>query len=61
MAPRKELLAVESAVLIDDNEDNIEKFVSAGGSGVLWPRRWNKGDESRSIQDLLKEVERHLL
>ncbi len=37
----KYLCAKEGVLLIDDNEDNINSFRAANGSGILVPRPWN--------------------
>lgn len=42
LGTRKELLANPDAILIDDNESNCEKFESAGGQAILFPRPWNR-------------------
>lgn len=39
----KALLARPGVLLIDDNEKNTAEFVAAGGSAILFPRRWNAG------------------
>ena len=41
IGPAKEFCAHPGAVLIDDSDQNIEKFVAAGGRGILVPRPWN--------------------
>lgn len=37
----KELFAGPTKILIDDNKGNIDRFVAAGGIGLLIPRPWN--------------------
>ena len=37
----KDLLAKEGALLIDDSNNNIVDFASAGGDTLLFPRPWN--------------------
>lgn len=37
----KEVCANSNSILVDDNDKNIERFVQAGGHGVLVPRPWN--------------------
>lgn len=41
MTPRKWLLAQPETLLIDDCEQNIEKFVAGGGNGIVFPQPWN--------------------
>ena len=38
---RKWLMANEHTLLIDDSPKNIEKFMNAGGNGILLPSDWN--------------------
>lgn len=38
---RKELFAHGDAVLIDDWDENVSRWKSAGGHGILYPRPWN--------------------
>lgn len=40
IGPHKHLMA-QHAVLIDDSEENVRKFVENGGSAILFPQRWN--------------------
>jgi 5'(3')-deoxyribonucleotidase len=37
----KELLAAPGRILIDDHIDNVNKFTRAGGTGILFPAKWN--------------------
>jgi 5'(3')-deoxyribonucleotidase len=41
MGSCKEFCAEPQAVLIDDHDDNINKFRAAGGLGILVPQPWN--------------------
>jgi 5'(3')-deoxyribonucleotidase len=41
IAPCKEACAQVTACLIDDKNENIDKFVDHGGFGILVPRPWN--------------------
>ena len=54
----KQLLANADSVLIDDDPRNIEKFIKAGGKGILVPRPWNDAEEPLNIADyVLKKLE----
>lgn len=37
----KHLLAKPGDILIDDSDDNVDRWNKAGGRGLLFPRRWN--------------------
>lgn len=37
----KEMLAHPGAVLIDDADKKIRRFIQGGGHGILFPQRWN--------------------
>lgn len=41
ISPQKQLLANSNSILIDDLDPNIERFETAGGTGILFPRKWN--------------------
>jgi 5'(3')-deoxyribonucleotidase len=41
VTPQKWLLAKPGYILIDDNDDNCEKFYDHGGEAVLFPQPWN--------------------
>lgn len=41
ITPCKELLAHSGALLIDDYDKNVMRFIQKGGSAFLFPRRWN--------------------
>jgi hypothetical protein len=38
----KHLLANERTVLIDDFEENVDRFREHGGKGIVYPRPWNR-------------------
>jgi hypothetical protein len=42
LTPYKELLAAEDSVLIDDCDENVDRFIDAGGYAILVPRAWNR-------------------
>jgi 5'(3')-deoxyribonucleotidase len=39
--PNKHLLAKPGAILIDDKEENVRKFIAAGGDGIIFPSLGN--------------------
>lgn len=39
---KKDLLAADGRVLIDDSEENVDAFEHAGGIGLLFPQPWNR-------------------
>lgn len=53
MKAPKELLANDHTLLIDDRDQNIERFQKAGGHGILVPRPGNKMSE---FADLSVEI-----
>jgi len=50
----KHLLAAKDAVLVDDKDNKVSEFITAGGFGVVFPQKWNsnyqkyldKGDDA---------------
>lgn len=42
MGPSKEFCTGPNRLLIDDRDENVERFVAAGGTAFLLPRPWNK-------------------
>lgn len=42
VGPPKHLVAGPGKLLLDDHDDNFNKFVEHGGSAVLLPRPWNR-------------------
>lgn len=60
ITPHKEIFAQPGVVLIDDREENIERFKAAGGSGILFPTKGNglhgqAADPIPYVQQQLKE------
>jgi len=55
----KYFLARPDALLIDDKDENVEKFRVAGGKAILVPRPWNKAykDSEIASQVVRKELE----
>lgn len=49
MTNSKHHMAHPGAILIDDNDVNIAKFASHGGTGFLWPQYWNEGREVAEV------------
>jgi len=45
IGPQKHLLASEVALLIDDSDENVNAFRTAGGYASLFPRPWNSRHE----------------
>lgn len=45
IGPRKSLMAREDVLLIDDSDQNVEKFAAAGGRTILFPQPWNANRE----------------
>jgi len=45
VGPPKFLCAAEDTLLIDDKDENIEKFIERGGNGILFPQPWNRNHE----------------
>jgi len=41
-ASNKFHFAFKGAVLIDDREENVDKFVAADGDAILYPQPWNR-------------------
>ncbi len=53
----KSLLANPNTLLIDDKDENVEKFVTAGGNAILVPRPWNKGYKNSDVSSQIVEQE----
>lgn len=50
--PEKEVLAeVPNSLLIDDSDENVTKFIQAGGNAILWPQPWNSAYHFRNEKD----------
>jgi hypothetical protein len=45
IGPQKYLCARDGALLIDDSEHKVRKFVAHGGRAILFPRLWNSNHE----------------
>ena len=59
---QKWLMAAPGNVLIDDSDDNVNKFAEHNGTAILFPQRWNslshvKTDKVDYIRQALSEVE----
>lgn len=48
LTPHKHLFAKEGVLLIDDREENITKFIAAGGQGLIFPTIGNSLHEYRN-------------
>jgi 5'(3')-deoxyribonucleotidase len=62
MGPNKEFCARPGAVLIDDNQDNCDKFNANGGTAIVFPQPWNslrriKGDKMAFVTKALRRLE----
>lgn len=60
LTPHKHIFACNSAVLIDDQEENVNRFIGAAGRGILFPARWNslylhRHDPVKYISTILEE------
>jgi hypothetical protein len=60
ITPRKHLLARPDALLIDDNEVNIQRFTAGGGHAVLVPRPWNRRWGEDPFEALEAQLEQFL-
>lgn len=64
IGPRKHFCARPGAVLIDDSDENCQRFIAdktgrpTGGSAIVFPRHWNSQHEHQ--QDPLAYVARQL-
>lgn len=45
IGPRKDFCGWSKSLLIDDNEENVNKFIKAGGWGLLVAKPWNSETE----------------
>ena len=62
----KDVIAHKNILLIDDRNENVDKFIKAGGHGILIPRPWN--NRSNEIDEMcnfhlttiVNEIERYL-
>jgi hypothetical protein len=41
MTKEKHLLAAPGRLLIDDSDDNCNRFIEAGGAAIVYPQPWN--------------------
>lgn len=61
LTPHKYLFAKENVILIDDRDENVEKFRAAGGVGIVYPTIGNSLHEHRNnaldnLADTLQSV-----
>lgn len=59
LSPAKEEFAHPGAVLVDDKESNVARFIEAGGRAVLWPAPWN-ANRGMIYAEALAEIERQV-
>jgi 5'(3')-deoxyribonucleotidase len=52
----KWLMAKSGAVLIDDSDSNVEKFIENGGKAILYPQPWNKLRHTTKPSDKIVHV-----
>lgn len=56
IGPAKHFGAHAESLLIDDSEENIDKFIEAGGYAILVPRPWNRLRGKDVLAHLKKEL-----
>ncbi len=52
LGPQKFRCAKLGALLIDDNDNNVDKFYAKGGRTILVPRPWNRQFETNTMDHL---------
>lgn len=57
---RKHFCARPDALLIDDHEENVNKFREHGGRAILVPRPWNKLWRENTLEYLTREIETYV-
>ena len=61
---QKHLLAGKDRVLIDDSDENVERFRNAGGHAILFPQVWNANhgvhDQLGFVRSQLRSICDHL-
>ena len=45
LTAHKDRLAHENAYLVDDYDENVDRFSARGGVGVLFPQFWNRNHD----------------
>ena len=53
----RHLCARKNALLIDDTEKNVNKFIEAGGHALLFPKQKDLENNKINIDDFLHEIE----
>lgn len=61
IGPPKECCAMPGSLLIDDSDDNVNKFRKVGGQAVLMPRPWNAAHGCDPIPYIATKVHKILL
>jgi hypothetical protein len=58
LTPRKEAFAKWNSVLVDDRDDNIEKFKEKGGHGIVFPAVCNSrhAEKDNAVEIVKKEL-----
>lgn len=49
LTPHKSLFAKSNTILIDDRDENVEKFIQAGGQGIVFPTIGNSRHAHRDF------------
>jgi 5'(3')-deoxyribonucleotidase len=61
----KQFCASPQSLLIDDKDENVDRFIDAGGAAILFPRPWNRNHHMAAqpmrwgIEDAIRDQWRH--
>lgn len=53
----KFVIASKSKLLVDDNNDNVDRFRDHGGHAILVPRPWNRHHELNTLAYVMEQLE----
>ena len=56
LSPAKHFCASPDTLLIDDSDENVEKFRRFGGNAILFPRPWNKNHSFNPLPHVISEL-----